>query len=200
MPGTFEFGEVSYTLSDLLVAAYSISGDTFSTPASMASGQTLEVESDADTDQLKGYGVTTRLLTVVRGSKLKFAAGGVDTSVMAIIGGVANYTSGLTPNQKRRTRQPAGGGGLPYFGTIGTAPTDDGGLMALGLYACKLDKTPKFTFDGKENKFNMWESEGYAIPFVISGAYYMWVTRFYETASDYTTPADGTAFKAFFTG
>ena len=188
-----------FSLSDVLVAALNITAGTFSTPASLASGQTLEIEPEHDTDQLRGYGVKTRLLSIPVGCKIKVGAGGIDFSVLAIMGGISNYTSGLTPNQKRRNRFPAGTS-LPYFGAIGTCPTDDGGLMAIGLYACKLDKYPTFSNDGKENKFNIWESEGYAIPFVISSTYYLMIAREYETPGDYTTPADGTAFGAFFTG
>ena len=199
MPGVFEFGEVNYTLSDLIVAAYNKTANTYGTPATMASGQTLEVDSEHDTDKLQGYGVTTGLLSVARGAKLKFGGGGVDTDVMALISGISNYTSGLTPNQMRRSRFPAGGAGLPYFGCIGVGPTDDGGILAVGLQACKLDKFPPFKFDGKTNKFNMWECDGYAMPILISGSYFLHCARYYETASQWVAPTTGANFLAFFT-
>lgn len=198
MTGTSEFGEVSFTLSDLLVAAYNITANTYGTPVSAALGQTLDIDPEHDTDKLPAYGVTGRLLSVTRGAKIKIGHGGVDVDFLAVTGGVSNYTSNLTPNQRRRTRYPAGGAGLPYFGAIGVTATDDGGIAAVGLQACKLDKFPKFTADGKTNKFNMSESEGYAIPIAISGSLYLMTVRTYETASLWTAPANGTDFLAFF--
>jgi hypothetical protein len=135
---------------------------------------------------------------VVVGSKLKIGMGGVDFSVIAIMGGTSTYTSGLTPNQMRRGLWPAGGAGLSYFGMIGVMATDDGGVLALGLQCCKLNTHPKFTFDGKENKFNMSETEGYAVPVDIASVSYLMVTRNYETASGYTAPTTGANFLTFF--
>lgn len=200
MTGTLEFSEVSFTLTDLLVAAYNITANTYGTPASMAVGQTLEVESDHDTDKLAGYGAYRRLLSVAKGAKLKFGGGGIDSNVVAILAGATNSTSGTTPNQRRRQLFSAGGGGLPYFGVIGVAATDDGGLALIGLQCCKLDKYPTIKADGKENKFNMWESEGYAIPIAVSGSDYLFHKQDQETASNWTTPSTGANFLAFFTG
>lgn len=199
MSGTSEFGEVSYTLTNCTIAAYSITGNTYSTPADLAIGQTVEIEPDSDNDELRSYGVKARILSVVTGAKVKVGMGGVDISILAIMGGISNYTSGLTPNQMRRSLFPAGGAGLPYFGLIGLMATDDGGAMAVGLQAVKLNSYPKYTLDGKENKFNMSETEGYAVPVTISSASELMVIRTYETAANYTAPTTGANFLAFFT-
>jgi hypothetical protein len=167
--------------------------------ASLAVGQTVEIEPEADNDQLRGYGVKTALLSVIVGAKTKIGMGGVDISVLAILAGVSNYTSGLTPNQKRRTRFGAGGGGLPYFGLIGVTATDDGGYMALGLQCNKLNTFPKYTLDGKENKFNLSETEAYAVPVNISSVAYLMTGRTFETPGDWTAPTDAASFLAFFT-
>lgn len=180
------------------MAAYNITANTYGTPISAAIGQTLEVDPEHDTDKLPGYGVTMRLLSVARGAKIKIGMGGVDVDFLAVTAGVSNYTSNLTPNQRRRTRFPAGGAGLPYFGAIGLTPTDDGGVAAIGLQGCKLDKYPKYTADGKTNKFNMSEIEGYAIPVAISSVLYLMTVRTYETAALWTAPASGADFLAFF--
>lgn len=198
MPGTSEFGEISYTLTDCLISPYNKVANTFGAVTSLAVGQTVEIEPEADNDQLRGYGVKSALLSVIVGAKLKVGMGGVDISALAAMAGVSNYTSGLTPNQKRRTRFGAGGGGLPYFGLIGVTATDDGGYMACGLQACKLNTYPKYTLDGKENKFNMSETEGYAIPINIGGVAYLMTGRTFETPGDWTAPTDAASFLAFF--
>jgi hypothetical protein len=199
MPGTSEFAEVSYTLSDLVVAAYDITANTYGTPISAAIGQSLEVDAEHDTDKLQGYGVTMRLLSVPRGAKIKLGMGGVDFDFLAAVAGISNYLSNLSPNQQGRSRFPAGGSGLPYFGAIGVSATDDGGLAAIGLQACKLDKYPTWTADGKTNKFNMSEVNGYAVPVAIGGSLYLHTVRRYQQASLWTPPTTGAEFLAFFT-
>jgi hypothetical protein len=200
MPGTLEFSEASLTLSDLLVAAYNISANTYGTPASMAVGQTLEIDWDFDNDDLVGYGATSRISSVPRAAKLKFGGGGVDSNIMAIIAGISNATSLATAHRRRRQLFGAGNQ-LPYFGCIGVADTDDGGVCVLGLQSCKLSKYPTFKADGKTNKFNMWESDGKATQVAIGGVNYFLVKQDYETKADWTAvlPATGANFLAFFT-
>ena len=198
MPGTFQFAEVSYTLTDCIVAAYNKTANTYSTVDSLASGHMVDIEFESDNDTLAGYGVNTALLSVVKGANLTFGAGGMDMSVMAIVSGWSNTTSGTTPNQVRKTRLVAGGAGLPYFGLIGVAATDDGGRAVVGLRCCKLDTWPKFTMDGKENKFNVSETSGKAIPVAISTILDVGSVKFYETTSDWTAPTDAAGFLAFF--
>lgn len=199
MPGTFEFAEKVITLSDLQVAPYNITANTYGAPVALAGGQTLDVEFQADTDELRVYGVIGALLRVTTGAALTLSEGGIDFSARAILTGWANSTSGTTPNQVRSSRIKAGGANqLPYFGVIGTGSTDDGGLMVVGLRCCKLDAIPKMTLDGQENKFNVSESSGMAIPVAISNVLDMGTVKGYETASGYTAPTDGATFLSFF--
>jgi hypothetical protein len=196
MPGTHSFGEVSYTLTDLLVARYDFTAGTYGTPVALADGQMLKIEHEADNDQLRGYGQKTRLLTVTVGAKITLGQGGVDMAAMVIIAGVSTATSGTAPNRVRSVDFPAGGAGLPYWGVIGVAATDDGGYAVVGLQACKLNSQPVFTLDGNENKFNLSETEGYAVPVNSK----LTRIKFYETASTFTAPTSGATFLAHFTG
>lgn len=198
MPGTREFAELSYTLTDCIVAAYNKTANSYSTPIALADGQMIEIEAEADTDQLRSYGKKKALLTVTIGAKIKVGAGGVDFDAFAVMTGMSNYTSGLTPNQKRTTRVSAGGAGLPYFGVIGVSATDDGGLAAVGLQCCKLNAFPKFMLDGNENKFNMSETEGYAVPVAVSGNDELMQIETYELAANWTAPNSGANFLTFF--
>ena len=83
-----------------------------------------------------------------------------------------------------------------YTGVIGVAATDDGGYAVVGLQACKLNSQPVFTLDGNENKFNLSETEGYAVPVNSK----LTRIKFYETASTFTAPTSGANFLAHFTG
>ena len=194
MPGINSFGEVSYTLTDLLVARFDFNAGTYGNPVALSNGQMAEIEVEADNDQLRGYGQKTRLLSVNVGAKVMIGQGGIDIAALVIMAGVSTQTSGTTPNRVRTVDFSAGGAGLPYFGMIGVAATDDGGYAAVGLKAVKLNSFPKFTLDGKENKFNMSETEGYAVP--VSSRLHR--IKFFETASDWTAPTTGANFLAFF--
>lgn len=199
MPGSIEFSENSYTLVDVIVAAYNKTANTYGTPAALAQGQIVEVEPQADNDQLRGYGVITALLSVITSAKIKVGAGGVDSNVMAILGGITNATSGSGSNQVRVQKWNAGGSGLPYFGMIGVAATDDGGYKIIGLQCCKLDAFPKYTLDGKENKFNLSETDGMAIPVAISTVSQLIIARDVQAASDWVAPLVGANFLTYFT-
>lgn len=190
-----QFAEVSYTLTDLIVAAYNINDGSYGTPARFADGQLLVSEPEADTDKLRGYGQYTRGLTVPIGARTQLKGGGVDFDVLAIIAAANIESSGSAPNRVRTVRFPVGGSGLPYFGVIGVSATDDGGVAVIGLEAVKLDTVPKYTMDGEANKFNIFETAGYAFP---QTAGVLETLKTYETASDWTRPVDGAAFKAFF--
>lgn len=198
MPGTHEFAEVSFTLSDLIVMKYNITtGGFIGAPVSLADGQLLEIDPEADTDKQRGYGAIKRTLSVTIGAKIKLAAGGVDIDAAAIIYGLLTQSSGADPNQVRTADVGAGGSGLPYWSVIGVSPTDDGGVAVVGLKANKLDKVPKWTLDGKANKFNMSEADGYSIP-VDTNVNRFFRVKFYQTASDWSAPTNGTQFSAFF--
>ncbi len=189
-----EFAEINYTLTKCTVARYNKTTNTYDTPELLENGQIVSVEAVADNDDLRGYGQIVALLSVLTSAKVTIGAGGVDFSTLAAISGMSNSTSGTTPNRRRTSRISAGGGGLPYFGLIGEGATDDGGLCIVGLQAVKLDTFPKWTLDGKANKFNLSETNGKAIAI---GGQLMYIKE-EETAANFVTPATGANFLAFF--
>lgn len=200
MPGTFEFGEKIYTLTDIFASRYDITGNTYNVVQTCAAAQQIKVEAEADNDKLSGSGAYLALLSVIRGAKVNFGQGAIDRSVFTEITGASNATSNSAPSQIARMRLQAGGSGLPYFGIIGTGPTDDGGLFAVGLQCVKLDTFPAFTLDGKTNKFNMAETGGYAVAVLVSGSNDLIHTKVYQLASSFVAPASAANFLAFFTG
>lgn len=199
MAGTRENNEVLYTLSNVIVAAYDKVADTYSTPAELAGGQLVTLEPEADNDQLRAWGYVDELLSVVIGAKLTVGFGGVDRSVLAILSGVSNATSGSGSTEHATTAYTAGGAGLPYFGLIGVGPTTDGGVAVIGVQCAKLNQHPTFTLDGKENKFMLNEVEGMAIPILISSVPRLMTVKAIRTAAAWVAPTSGANFKAFFT-
>ena len=193
MTGTPEFGELSYTLTDLLIAQLN-ADDTNDSPISVANGQMYVSEPEHDTDKLRGYGQYTAGLSVPIGSKVNFKMGGVDYSVLEAMGAVTISGSGTTPNQVNTIDVPAGGAGLGYFSVIGKVAATNGAIAVIGHRKVLLDVVPKITADGEANKFNISEAAGYSFPMSDK----LFRVKTFETASDFVTPADGTAFAAFF--
>lgn len=200
MPGTQEFGEVMYLLTDLIVAAYNSVTDTYGTPVALAVGQSLMLEPEADTDELRNYGVIGDALAVPTKAKVTLGGGAIDRDAFVIMAGMSSYTSGLTPNRVVTMDVKAGEDGeLPYFGAIGVSRATNSGLVAVGTQKIKLNTPPRFQLDGKANKFNIQEIEGVALPVERSSQWMLLRPKFYETASDWTAPTTPADFKAFFT-
>lgn len=197
MPGTPLFGEVIYSLTDLIVAAYNSVSDTYSTPVPMAVGQTLMVEPQADTDELRSYSAIEELLAIVTKADITLSAGAIDRDAFTAIAGIANYLSGLTPNQVV-TSDVLAGVDNPYFGVIGVAQATNAGVFVVGVQKCKLSKKPNYNLDGKANKFNVQEIKGTAA-FVTRTSRMLIRAQYHEGSSTWTAPASGAAFKAFFT-
>lgn len=197
--GVFIYNEVPFALSTIYVSAYNITTNTYgATVANIAAPQLVEVDADHDTDILQGAGKNQRMISVLKGMDLKLAAGGIDFDAMTIMTGGTETSSGSSPNRRRLFRVPAGGSGLPYFGMVCVGRTDDNGLIVAGMQCCKLKKTPKFTLDGKENKYNISEAEGYALPVTVGSAAYALTIRTYEAEGDFTVPTDAATFLAVF--
>jgi len=192
-----EFGEVLFSLNEILIAPYNILTDLYtSDPALMDFDQQVEIEFETATDELWDSGKKARKLAVITGAKLKIAAGSFDWNVIAMLLGTTNETSGTTPNRVRAITYPEQ---LPYFGLIGVADSDDdpAGVAVIGVRCAKLDKPFKYTFNGKDPKFVVNDDIAGTALFVGS----MLVRpKIYETASDWATarPTTGALFKSFF--
>lgn len=191
----FEFGEVLYSLNEVLVVSYDIVADTYGTPAGLEGDQEFEVDPQTDTDTLRDSGKMVRKLAITVGANIKIAAGGFDWNVLAILFDAATSTSGGTPNQVRTITYP--NKSLPYFGAMGVAETDDGGVAVVGLRCAKLQKRAKYMFDGKTNKFMINDDLNGEALFVGD---VLEEVKGYETKADWTAakPTDGAGFKAFF--
>ncbi len=199
MAGTFEFAEVPYTLSDIYVCRFNFLTQAYEGAVGrIAAPKKFKADPEHDTDKLAAAGRNMRGLSVKKGVVLGLNVGGVDFDSKAVMTGARNRTSNTTPNRRRQSDVQGGGAGLPYFGAIAVGPTDDGGLYTHGFIACKLDKEPGFELDGETNKFSMSEIGGYAFVVDILSGQYSDRRLAFETAGDFTAPANAAAFLAYF--
>lgn len=190
------FGELLYTLSALILADYNKTTDTYGTPLSISDGQMLVFEPEHDTDKLRGFGAYSAGLSVPIGNKITFKAGGIERAILQKISPAVVSTSGTSGTRISRTRVPAGGRGMGYFGVIGVASNDDGGLTVVGAKICMLDKLPTITLDGETNKFTLYETSGYAFCYNGAQAVYM---ETHEATSTWSAPDTAAEFKTWFT-
>lgn len=157
-----EFGEVAFTLTELVVATYDITADTVGSAVPIEDGQTLEITPMGDTDELKAYGAIKHILSIPTHAEFKAGHGAVSRSVLEVISGFADTQTGTTPSRLYHQNMSVGGV-LPYFAIAGRALVEGGGSLAVGLKTCMLDKLPSWSFDGKANKFVLSEFSGRAI-------------------------------------
>jgi hypothetical protein len=197
--GTFAYGEVAYTLIDLLVASCDVVDDTYGTPESVPAGRSVEVSFEHDNNVMPGYGRIVRRNSIEKSASLSIGAGGVPHAALAIMMGASIGESGSTPNRLRTMHTVAGGAGMPYFGMIAVAATDDGGVFVVALRACMLNARPTINIDGENNTFVMSDAEAAGDAPFTDGI--IAISRSYESLDDWLTvsPEDGTEFKALFT-
>lgn len=152
-----EFGEVVYTLTDLVIAALNSDG-TYGTSLALDYGQSLTIEPIADNDTLKAFGMNVELLSVPIGAKFTLAQGSVQFAALEILLGLTAVDSGTTPNQISTLDMLGGGAGLPYFGIIGKMASINGGAFKVGGFKAKLDSIPQIGVE--QNKFVLPEVTG----------------------------------------
>lgn len=158
---TFETGvpQSIYTITGIRVARWD--GSNYGAPVSLAEGQTLQFEPQADTDEKKSYGLITRLLTVFTHVNLNLGVGLIQANALWVMTGLAQSVSGSGATATQRLGFDAGGAGLPYFGVVGNFASDDQGDVVMGIPLCKLDAIPSLSSD--QNQFILPESAGRGI-------------------------------------
>jgi len=153
-----------YTLTDLRVARWD--GTTYGTPVSLAEGQTLEFEPQADTDQKKSYGLITRLLSVFTSVNITIGVGLIQANAWWVMIRLAVSETGDSGDKIQSLGVDGGGAGLPYFGVVGNFASDDAGDVAIGIPRVKLDAPPSLA--SEQNQFILPESSAVGIANTIS--------------------------------
>lgn len=148
-----------YTLTDLRVARWD--GTAYGTPVSLAEGQTLEFEPQADTDEKKSYGLVTRLLTVFTHVNVTIGIGLIQANAWWVMVGVSVSETGASGDKVQSLGVDGGGAGLPYFGVVGNFASDDAGDVVIGIPRVKLDAPPSLA--SEQNQFILPESSAKGI-------------------------------------
>jgi hypothetical protein len=153
-----------YTLTDLRVARWD--GATYGTPISLAEGQTLEFEPQADTDEKKSYGRMTRLLSVFTHVNITIGVGLIQANAWWVMVGLEQAETGDSGDKIQSLGVDAGGAGLPYFGVVGNFASDDAGDVVIGIPRVKLDAPPSLS--SEQNQFILPESSAKGIVNLLS--------------------------------
>lgn len=195
------YGELFYTLTNVVVAKYTAESDTWEDPTNLQDGTMFGIEPEADNDKLASYGTFADGLTVIKGAVLKFGGGGLDWEVLQRISELDYDLTGSSGNRVRRVVGKAGGRGLQLFSAIGEAATSDGGVAVFGLRKVRLNNFPQMTLDGESNAFSKFEVEGYAFTTRLNdGSYEFFVHETYEDPADWTRPTTANDMATFFNG
>jgi hypothetical protein len=153
-----------YTLTDLRVARWD--GTEYGTVVSLAEGQTLQFEPQADTDQKKSYGVVTRLLSVFTSVNVTIGVGLIQANAWWTMVGVDQSETGESGEETQSLGIDGGGAGLPYFGVVGNFASDDAGDVVIGIPRVKLDAPPSLS--SEQNQFILPESSAVGIANLLS--------------------------------
>lgn len=154
------YGEVSFSIEGLSIATLNSDG-TYGTPVSLVYGQTFGFTSEADTDQLKAFGMIVETLTVPTHFTGTFTQGAIDIDAYEIMCGLTADVSGSSPSGQTDLSFTAGGSGLPYFGMIGRLAGVQGAGVLVGFPKMMLDSYP--SFEVEQNRFIMPETSARAI-------------------------------------
>lgn len=153
-----------YTLTDLRVARWD--GTQYGTVVSLAEGQTLEFEPQADTDQKKSYGLVTRLLSVFTMVNITIGVGLIQANAWWVMVGVDKSETGDSGDKTQSLGIDGGGAGFPYFGVVGNFASDDAGDVVIGIPRVKLDAAPSLS--SEQNQFILPESSAVGIANTLS--------------------------------
>ena len=153
-----------YTLTDLRVARWD--GEQYGDVVSLAEGQKLEFEPQADTDQKKSYGIVSRLLSVFTSVNITIGLGLIQANAWWVMVGIDQSETGNSGDKIQSLGVDGGGAGLPYFGVVGNFASDDAGDVVIGIPRVKLDAPPSLA--SEQNKFILPESSAVGIANLLS--------------------------------
>ena len=167
--------------------------------------QSLSIEPEQDTDELKIGGVIEDALAVVTKLNLSLTMAGYDADALKhMLGQTIDESTG---SDQYKTRIGGTCSNFPYFGLIVWGCTreadNSAGVFAIGMRKVQLSSQLSVGFS-ENNEFNRSDIEGMVLS---DGAYAFADVRLFTTkdlwyGTDSTTgamPTDGTTFNSFFT-
>lgn len=131
-----EFG-VPYLARAASLAQWSVSAETYGTPAAMQYLNTFQGKKLRASDRLPVGGANEHLLSVVEGAELTVKNAGIDLPILRIIQNINDTLSG-SGDAAVRTFDFEGGDDDPYFGFIVALPIQGGSELHIGYRRCKV--------------------------------------------------------------
>jgi len=169
-----EYGQVAFTLQAAAVAACNplaaSLATAYSAPIALESVQVLEVNPEADTDEIMTQGMVTEGLAVVKKATGKMTFAALNVAAYTPLFGITPVSTGTAPNRIKTVKWTAGKRGNPYFGLIGKLyglATSD---LHLGFYKCQMLNHP--TLKVEQNKFILPEVEVLMLVYDVTTAAY----------------------------
>ena len=182
-----------YSLQGILVAKTVAAATSYEDPIDLPKDQMFTVTPVHDTDQQRDSGSVTSLLSVPTHAEGTISVGGLPFTALAMMMGASTSTSGAVVQINPKSSE-----NRPYFGAIGTARTEDGRVLAVGLYKCQLQADPVYSLDGNTNAWLQNELSFLAAAKATVNQFMR--AKIYDADSDWETakPTDGAGFLAFF--
>jgi len=182
-----------YSLYEVIVAKTVAAADSYEDPIQLAKDQIFTVNSVHDTDQQRDSGAVTSSLSIPTHAEVTIQAGGIPFEAGVMMMGATSSTSNSIVTIDREA-----GVNRPYFGAIGIAQTEDGRILACGLYKVQLQNDSEINLDGTGNAWMT--NEMSALATVPPGSKKFDRFKIYPTLASWESakPSDGTEFLAWF--
>lgn len=171
-----------------------LSDGSYGTPVYIAKLEKIGWSFEADTDEIKAYGMITDGLTIPTKATGTIDIAHMNIEALTVMTEHDTYEYDTTPNRRTRTVVFAGGAGLPYFAIIAAFAAQNGANMIGGFAKAMLTTYPAFDIDQNQFRRASTEFNAYA-PDVANRRLY--AQDNYETAGGIPTTAEG--FATFFT-
>ena len=169
-----EYGQVAFTLQGASVASFnplaSSLATAYGTPIALEYVQMLEVNPEADTDEIMTQGMTTEGLAVVKKATGKMTFAALNVAAYTPLFGITPTSTGSTPNRIKTVKWTAGKRGNPYFGLVGKLYGLSTSDLHLGFYKCQMLNHP--TIKVEQNKFILPEVEVLMMVYDVTTAAY----------------------------
>jgi hypothetical protein len=179
------FGQVAFTLYAAKIFPYDVIAGTWGTGVDLEYVNVLEINPEADEDEIMDKGMTAEKLSVVTKATGKMTFAALNYNAYSGLYNITPASSGAT---NKSVSHNAGGRGNPYFAIIGKLFGLGLSDMHIGFAKCQMKSHPKIKVE--QNKFILPEVEMTMIaPDTSTGKYYKQNTYTTDTvlASNFST-------------
>lgn len=186
-----DYGSLFYVVDAIAIAKLESDGG-YATPTVVTAENTIEIETNNDTDSNMSKGRRRQMISVITHGTGKMTQGVFDLPAIAQMTHASESETGSTPNRVTNFDVEFGDD-LPEFGIIARLKSKQGAGGRFGMARCQLTKLPLFKVEQNkivvpELEFDFWSQSDT----VAKG---LWI-NVDETLT--ALPADSSAFDTFF--